>query len=508
MLLSRQKTALFLVLVSACSAILRAQTATATATVTATPAGPVNQQVVVDPDKVMTREDRIKQHHERIEKIIAENRKKQEEQQKAAQAQMAVATGQNVANTTASSGLNVGGAALPTGPIQPATVAPPIQQAQKGQSQSPQAARSESRMILMFDPMDTVVNVGETFETRVMAETKMGTVDAVSFLLKYPKQLLNPLALNHAAIDPLVDDSVEYAFDPEAGEIYFRALLKDPTRLALASLVTITWEAIEPTDGTSLTFAFDPERPTGLFSNSTNLLGTVANANDGIIKSTIMVRAPRSKDVVEKVADNGLVITSKSMQPGPPVMQLHLEPSVISTREGQEFTVKVILDNDSGEPMDRVRLVAKFDPAELEVVDSDKGNRIRSGVNVEDGMAAEEFPFDFNRSNEVDNVLGTIAYDVGAEMNPVRGSGVLAAIHFRAKHATNATAVSLVRGEGGTDVSYLHSTMLAPNVGRGEPNSVAIRISPDPEGLRRAAAAKRQAPNPFRSRVGRSFQTD
>jgi hypothetical protein len=277
----------------------------------------------------------------------------------------------------------------------------------------------------------------------------------------------------------------------------------------MAPLIKITWEALEPTDGLSLTFAFDPERPTGLFSNGTNLLGTVANANDGIIKSTVMVRSPHSKAVVEKLGNEGLVITSTSMQPGPPIMQLHLDPSVVSAREGQEFAVKVILDNESGEPIDRVRLVAKFNPAELEVVDSDKGNRIRSGVNIEDGLSAEEFPFDFNRTNEADNVLGTIVYDRGAEMNPVRGSGVLGIIHFRAKRATDETAISLTKGENGTDVSYMHSTMLAPSIGRKSDATVAVHISPDPEGLRRAAAAARQQPaNPFRSRVGRSVQMD
>ncbi|MGI8905086.1 MAG: hypothetical protein ACR2IE_01185 [Candidatus Sumerlaeaceae bacterium] len=471
-----------------------------------TAATPSPTTAAAEPEKVQTREERIKQHHERIEKIIQENRKKTEDQQKAAAASMAAATG----GTTASASAPAGGP-LPTGPIQPATMAPPIQQAQKQpQSQSPQAARSESRTILMFDPMDSVVNIGDTFATNVIAETKTGTVDSVSILLRYSKQLLNPLALDHRAIDPLVDGEVQYSFDPDAGEIYFTAPLKEPTRFALTPLIKIVWEALEATDGTTIGFGFDPQRPSGLFFKNNNLLGTVPNANDGVIKATVMVRSPKAKTMVSKVGESGLIISSRESQPAPPIMQLQLEPSVIAVMEGEEFKVKVILQNQSGAPLDRLRILARFNPEELEVVDADRGNRIRSGVNIEEGFASEKFPFDFAKYNRADNAAGLITYDVASEITPVRGNGTFAVIRFRAKRTTGHTEISLLKGADSTDVSYLHQTMLAPSMKHGNVlASVGVRVDRDPDASKRTSvAAKRTETSPFRSRLGTTFHTD
>jgi hypothetical protein len=84
---------------------------------------------------------------------------------------------------------------------------------------------------------------------------------------------------------------------------------------------------------------------------------------------------------------------------------------------------------------------------------------------------------------------------------------VVAVIHFRARKATEQSAITLLKGDGGTEVSYMHSTMLAPTFGPAA-NKVLVSITPDPEGRLRAVAAKKQVANPFRSRLGTTMQTD
>lgn len=469
----------------------------------------------------MTREERIRMHQERIERIIQESRRKKEEEQKAAAAAAAAATGQPVATpaTGAPAPPAPGhpgnaqaqpGQPLPAGPVQ--TFAPPVQQAaqQKQAPQVAQGARSESRTMLLFHPLDSVVNVGDTFETEVVAETKEGTVDAVSFLIKYPKDILNPLALDHKPLDPIVDEELEYSFDPEKGEIFVRAALKSPMRLSGRPLARIIWEATEPTNGANLTFVFNPDRPTGLYLNGKNLLGTLPGSEDGVIASSIVVKAPKAKNVVQPAGEKGLIITSQDLSPPPPIMQLRLQPEVRTARAGETFHVDVVLDNEGGASFDRLRFLVQFNPRDVEVLDYDTGNRIRRDVNVRDSINEEEFPFDFVRYNMADNEAGVIRFDAGTELNPLRGSGVVARIRFQARRPVNSTSIALVKGtsERGmmTDVTHTGTTMLAGLPKRsGILDDVTVSIAQAPPGAEPLPATKSREKNPFRSRLGTTF---
>jgi hypothetical protein len=132
---------------------------------------------------------------------------------------------------------------------------------------------------------------------------------------------------------------------------------------------------------------------------------------------------------------------------------------------GEKFTVDIVLDNPLQAPFDRVRLYVQFDPAVLEVVDSDKGNWIKRGINIADGFAHNDFPFDFHRENFADNDKGVIIYDEATELQPLRSHGTFARITFRAKQPTRACDIVLVRNEPGiyptTAVTYLSHNILA-----------------------------------------------
>jgi len=470
----------------------------------------------------MTREERIKLHQERIEKIIQESRAKREAEQKAAAAAAAAAgqppgTPAPGASPTPAAGPagnypNANpqaqpGAALPVGPVQ--TFAPPVQQA-GAPTKAPQAAsgaRSESRTMLLFHPMDSVVDVGDAFETEVIAETRDGSIDMVSFLIRYPKDYLNPLALDHSALDPLVKDELQYSFDPEAGEIYLKAPLKEAKRLSGQPLARIIWEALRPTDGVNITYAFDKKLPTGLFLKGTNLLGTLPGSEDGIIKSSVMIRGPKSRPVIQAAANKGLLITNENLAPPAPIIQLHLDPQTKTALAGETFDVDVVVNNPGDAPFDRVRLAARFDPRDVEVLDYDQGNIIRRGINIQDAGLEGEFRFDFVRENAADNAAGFISFDAGTELAPMHGSGTVATIRFRAKRAVASTRIELVTGDRDTgkftDVTNSGSTMLAGlPIRTGVLDDVAVRIAQAPAGARPLPAATNKANSPFRSRLG------
>lgn len=474
------------------------------------------QATPVQQERAMTREERIKAHQERIERIIQENRQKKEEQEKAA----AQAQGQGATpGATPAPGAPPGapgqpgqpGQALPAGPVQPAaTMTPPIQNAQQTPpAQAPTGARSESRTILHFRPMDNVVNVAEVFETEVVAETKDGAVDEVAFLVNYPERILNPLAIDHSALDALSTGSLDYAFDPEAGEIYVRGKLSRPMKLNGQPILKIVWEALAPTSGAAISFRFDRDYPTGLFLKGTNLLGTVAGAEDGIIASTVMVKAPRAKTVVQELG-GGLAITSADIQPPPPTMRLRLEPPARMLRAGERFKVDVLLDNAAAAPLDNLQLVVRYNPDDVEVVDVDKGNAVRRGINIEDGFAVENFDFDFYRTNEADNSAGVLRYSVASNAAPVRASGKLATIHFRAKRSVTDSILALMKGPAGegTEVTYLGTNMLAPRPWGAEEalQVVNVGIMPPLPGATPVPAQVQSTANPFKSRLGTSLQ--
>jgi hypothetical protein len=317
----------------------------------------------------------------------------------------------------------------------------------------------------------------------LVADTKDGMIDAVSFFLRYPGKLLNPLALDHSTIDEFVKEEVEYAFDPDEGELFFRARLKEPRKFPSQPVASIIWEALKPTDGAAVKFAWDKRLPTGLYLRGLNVLGTSNDSADGVINASVMVRDPKVKPLVASPDDKVLLIGTDKIKPPPPCMDLTLKTSSRSVREGEVLTVGLQLANDTGARFDRVRVSLQFNPHDLEVVDWDRHNWIRTGVNIYDGFAREDFPFDFFKHNEVDNEHGTIIYEA-ATASPMRAAGTFAKIRFRAKRSVEETTIRLLRDDVSrslsTDVTYLGHSMLrsaTPDV-PGELLKVAVHRAP------------------------------
>jgi len=464
---------------------------------------------IIDREKSMTREERIKAHRERLDKIITEAQARQAEEAKKAQAAQAAQ------QTPSSSGAvppPPPGQPLPAGPVmqaqQPRGPAPAPTPAPAG---TPTAARSESRSLLHFRPYDSVVNSGDTFFTEVVADTKDGNADKISFLIRYPNQSLNPLAIDFSAIMDKANKEIEYRNIPETGELYVSIPLKVPVKLSSVAVAKIIWEALEPTESASVRFVLDSNMPTGIYLKGANLLGSSANSHDGIIQALVVVRQPHAKYNVQRVGNNGLIITASKDKPATASMALRLEAPKDTVRAGREFVVHLYLDNPNQAAFDHVKVFIQFDPACLEVVDVDRGNAIRQGVNISDGFARSKFDFDFLRRNTVDNNRGIIEYDNACELNPLRVQGELGRITFRAKKPADRTDVVLVVNDPGytptTDISLLGTSMLANRPKQAAAlDGVAVAIQPAAaasagalagRGAARALPAPGQTPRPI-----------
>lgn len=482
-------------------------------------------------ERAMTREERIRAHQAKIDKIIQENRKRQEEAAKSAgaasanptpatppfpmqQSQPSPAPAGGPPVPPPSAAASAPGQPIPPGPVQPYVPAAPgaPMPVAAAAPAAPKAARSEARSMLYFRPFDTVVNLGETFATEVFADTRDGSADELSFYIQYPKTVVNPLAIDHSDIDSYVKGEIEYSADPKAGELYVRIPLQDAHKFPGRKIASIIWEALEPASVSHIKFLFGKKKTSGIFLKGANVLGTSAAAQDGVLNATVMVRERRTKPVVQK-NDSGLVITSSRLVPPSPTMAVWLRPSRQNVKQDEIFSVDVVLDNPQNAPLDHLRLLLQFNPSDMEVVDWDRGNWIREGANIGDGFAHESFPFDFHKSNCADNKRGVIVYEEASQSQPIRASGVVARAKFRAKRPIERTGIVLLVNDPGekptTDVSYMGVSMLAEKPAQAGPlTNVEMTVAsapPRPANGKPAqpATASRRGP----SLLGRNTQT-
>ncbi|MBX7246252.1 MAG: hypothetical protein K1X53_12220 [Candidatus Sumerlaeaceae bacterium] len=424
------------------------------------PAEPTGEQL-----RNMSREERLKLHQEKIRRIIDESKKKQEEDaKKAAEAQKTTVTPAPGAPAAGQpTPIPVPGQAFPAGPVQAYTPPQPGAAPTPAGPAAPRTVRNESKGIMYFRPFDSVVHLGDTFKTDIVADTKEGDVDEITFLIRYPKKTLNPLAVDYSEISGIVKDAVEYSTDPETGEIFMRLPLQQPHKFAARSIAKIIWEAIGPTDGEEINFEFGKGLTTGLFIGGQNSLGSFTG-NDGVIHSSVVVRPPKGKPIVQQVGKGGLLVATNRLEISPASMAIRLVGPKVPVSAGDEFTVTLVLDNPAGAAFDRLQAFVQFDPKDLEVVDWDNQNYIKDSVNINDGFARDTFAFDFLGRNSVDNKKGNIVYDKACEAQPLKVSGPFAKIKFKAKHEADRTDVVLVANNPGvgptTDVSFHQSSML------------------------------------------------
>lgn len=442
------------------------------------------------PSGTPNRQQRIQEHQERIRRILEESERRKQEaagQQPAAAAQPPApgTPGQPVPaqGQPAPQGAQTGqpgqqavpsnvapGQPVPTGPIQSARMTPPIQQATPTPAPAgPQTARSESRTILLFHPLDSLVKVGEQFRTDLVAETKEGEIDEISILIHYPRHILSPLALDHTPIDPHVKDLIDYEFNPDEGTIWLHTKLDKATRFTHAPIFSIVWEALEQSEGAVISYEFGTApRTTALYLRGADLLGTLPGAQDGVIRTTVQIVGPEEKPTITRLESNDYMIGAR-----PPVtyddrpdqkLAFELRAPDRTIRAGETFDVSVFVRNPAEKRMDRLRLYLQFDPNTLQVVDYDTGNIVTRGININDSNSRETFPFEYYRVNEANNTNGTISYEVSTAHTHVRGSGHIATIRMRALKETPRAELVMVQNAAGlsptTSISFLGETQL------------------------------------------------
>lgn len=160
-------------------------------------------------------------------------------------------------------------------------------------------------------------------------------------------------------------------------------------------------------------------------------------------------------------------------------VSLSLDPSVQDVAVGNQFTLNMNLTNSSSEQLSALNVWLSFNPAYLEVVDSDSGNWITTGTNVLDGPYHSAFNWDFHDHNTADNTAGRIGYGEGSFFTDVFGNGTFAQIKFLAKAPVLNTPINyLITGTAGVDDTYVYD-ISATNI-LGGASGATVNVVPEP----------------------------
>lgn len=307
--------------------------------------------------------------------------------------------------------------------------------------------------------IDLVTRVGERVVTEVRIQNTRGTpMDRVRIALNFDKRFLRPLGVFDHSIRGYLDGPPRFEVNQRDGTIIYDARLDEPRGLKDISLLTIVWEPLRVTEHTALRFVFasgDTERAphTAIYQGNRNILGDPSDPFDGVLGSSVLVMEPFDPDRQHNQILQGKYEELQRMYREAIGAQQRAGLRLVGPDRpivaGQEFDVDVQLYNPDGAIVDSVRFFVEFDPRVLQVLDRDRGNWIRQGVNVHDGPFRLDFPFDFHMRNEVDNVRGRIQYAKGLSGALSLPTGTFARIRFRALQPIDHTEVSLIAGRPG-----------------------------------------------------------
>jgi len=408
--------------------------------------------------KPMTREERLKQHEERVRRIIEERRKARLAQQQQQQQQGgAAAPTEGVPND--------GNSPSPDQANQQGGGQRPPQQQEPPQELDPDKVPFGSMILLVSfrtleeskaEQLDVVVRQHDRFVSDIRLRNEASApFDRVRVALKYDKRFLKPLKIYDNEVRKAASEEPTFSVNERDSVMLYEAKFAEPRHNKDLPVLRIAWEALLPTEHTSLSFRFatgDTEagEHTAVYSKGENVLGDKADPLDGALGGGILILKPfvaeseSQADILQGKKEEllGRYMEGVGVQ-SPAGIRLvgpDKPPAV-----GETFDVELQLANPGGAVIDALAVFVTFDPKTLQVVDDDRGNWIRRGVNIHDGLYRLDYPFDYHKRNEVDNGRGLIQYAMSLGDALTLPSGTFAKIKFRAVAPAELTSVDLVQ---------------------------------------------------------------
>jgi hypothetical protein len=339
---------------------------------------------------------------------------------------------------------------------------------------------------LYFSPPDMKVTLNERFSTPILFyNPEEAEAEQFELWIRYNPELIEPVLVDTRAIQNKVAAPVEPEVWRSMGFIRVAGEFSAPQKLAVIPLVTISWNAIYPTDSTEIKFESPGAEPIGVFSAGENLLESDIG-NEGIVSMQLKIIDPEAEEFtgIEQVGigEDPFLPTEREGRG----VHLALVPRDEMVLPGEVSTVDISLISPDIVPFDELRVRIRFDPEAVEILDADEGNYITEGINIYDGGFHEKMPFEFHGKNWVDPQRGIIEYFVGSSQG-LRSypSGTVARIVYRMKRDAGSTffwfeGLDPLTSEYLSDVRARGRSLLGPETGRGQEalHNALVEVAP------------------------------
>lgn len=306
--------------------------------------------------------------------------------------------------------------------------------------------------------LDRFVTEGTQFVSEVvLLNDAIADIEELRLALNFDKRFLKPVKIFDSRIRSLLEGEPLFAVDDRDGVLRYEAKFTKPITQPEMALLTIVWEAVRPTSHTAISFVFSPEELPGVAHTSVtsmerNILGVHFDPIDGVLSGGILIEgketaagsAPRLQGKAEELRTMYLGSIGASSKAG-----LHLVAPEETIHRGDIFPVHVHLHNPLGTLVDTVDFMVSWDPERFELVDRDRLNSIRNGVNAWDGPYREDYPFDYLKANEGEVRRGLLRYSASLGDGRSLPTGTFATFFLRARQASAGSPVRFLRSRPG-----------------------------------------------------------
>lgn len=301
-------------------------------------------------------------------------------------------------------------------------------------------------MILMLKPFNQACRVGERFATEVILYSdKNQKFDRINIRISFSPLYVRPIQIFDFPIRSALSKNKPPMSVIGNGVVAYSASFDTPQNAQDEKiLLYVLWEGVGTASQAHLTLSNGGPSDSAVYLNKKNLLAShLLSCNATIGAADQIAPASEPKDQMDNRAN--LIIAQEvgmEVKRGKGV-QIFLQGPKKDPQPGEEFTMDVILNNPRHDAFNDLQLAIQFDPTLVRVLDADGNSWIRDGVNISDGHAHRNFPFDIFLADNVQNSSGKIDYHMATGSLRPMGSGSVARIRCMALARGAAEAFTL-----------------------------------------------------------------
>jgi hypothetical protein len=285
-------------------------------------------------------------------------------------------------------------------------------------------------------------------------------VDGVDLWLKYNPALLEPTWVDVAAIADSATTPPETSVWPDRGYIRLRAQLSSPLAQPINPIAKVHWRGLSGTPAARIDIAAPPGRASLMLAGGKNTVAPSKLGNRSRVSARVRITDPDAEAEPLRMAGDALRrMTDVDFEEDTRVRLAIVTPDPFVGSD-EVATADVVFINPNDEPVETIRFRIRYDSRAVKILDADEDNYITNGINIFDGDFHDRFPFDYQHTNRVDPVLGTIDYEMGTLGGSAAHypSGTIARIVYRMQRQAGQAAFWLeradpLRGSVSTEIS-------------------------------------------------------